>query len=328
MHYDVIIAGAGPAGSSCARTLSDKGIKVLLIDKEKFPRNKVCCGLLTNRVVDFINKKFGKIPEELISTNRDIDFLWTSTGINYNKVKGYGSFINTYRDKLDHWLANKSNAEFIDQCELVDVIEKDDKNIKICCTKDNELLEFNCNYLVCCTGANSEIRKKYDPGFSSFHVGACIQKVFKGSFDFNKNSFCVSVNRKFTDSAFSYFYFKDDLIYIGSGWLGKYYSYLEKWISFLNIRHSCKLEQIRDERCPVEAPSSKNGCFFGKGKILFAGEAAGLMEHWGIGIPTAMVSGEKAAQSIICHTDDLVQEYTRQMESELTYIVQTTRLQV
>lgn len=40
--YDVIIAGAGPAGSSAAAILGEKGHSVLLIDKENFPRDKTC----------------------------------------------------------------------------------------------------------------------------------------------------------------------------------------------------------------------------------------------------------------------------------------------
>ena len=40
--YNVIIAGAGPAGSSAAAILGEKGNSVLLIDKESFPRDKTC----------------------------------------------------------------------------------------------------------------------------------------------------------------------------------------------------------------------------------------------------------------------------------------------
>ncbi len=43
---DVIIAGAGPAGSICARYLAQQGFDVLLLDREAFPRHKVCGDLL------------------------------------------------------------------------------------------------------------------------------------------------------------------------------------------------------------------------------------------------------------------------------------------
>jgi len=38
MEYDVTIVGAGPAGSTAAKFLAEKGFKTLLLDKEKYPR--------------------------------------------------------------------------------------------------------------------------------------------------------------------------------------------------------------------------------------------------------------------------------------------------
>jgi flavin-dependent dehydrogenase len=40
--YDLIIAGAGPAGSACAITAARAGVRVLLLEKDRFPRQKVC----------------------------------------------------------------------------------------------------------------------------------------------------------------------------------------------------------------------------------------------------------------------------------------------
>ena len=37
-HYDVIVIGAGPAGSTAAALLAEKGRRVLVLEKEKFPR--------------------------------------------------------------------------------------------------------------------------------------------------------------------------------------------------------------------------------------------------------------------------------------------------
>jgi geranylgeranyl reductase family protein len=51
MKYDVTIVGAGPAGSTTAKFLAEKGFKTLLLDKEKFPREKPCGGGLPIRVL-------------------------------------------------------------------------------------------------------------------------------------------------------------------------------------------------------------------------------------------------------------------------------------
>src|SRR6476469_4833084 len=48
---DVIIVGAGPAGSSAATFLAQAGVDVLLLEKAAFPREKVCGDGLTPRAV-------------------------------------------------------------------------------------------------------------------------------------------------------------------------------------------------------------------------------------------------------------------------------------
>jgi flavin-dependent dehydrogenase len=49
---DVLVVGGGPAGSSCARQLVRAGLDVLVMDKQQFPRDKVCAGWITPAVVE------------------------------------------------------------------------------------------------------------------------------------------------------------------------------------------------------------------------------------------------------------------------------------
>ena len=39
---DVLVIGAGPAGSACAHVLAGAGLDVLLVDQHAFPRDKTC----------------------------------------------------------------------------------------------------------------------------------------------------------------------------------------------------------------------------------------------------------------------------------------------
>ncbi len=53
VNYDAIVVGAGPAGSTAAYILASRfDRKILLIDKEVFPRDKPCGGYLTKRVFE------------------------------------------------------------------------------------------------------------------------------------------------------------------------------------------------------------------------------------------------------------------------------------
>src|SRR6266853_3581072 len=49
---DVLIVGGGPAGSSCAWGLRQSGLDVAILDKEVFPRDKVCGGWITPNVLN------------------------------------------------------------------------------------------------------------------------------------------------------------------------------------------------------------------------------------------------------------------------------------
>lgn len=49
--FDVLIAGGGPAGSSCARALRRAGFTVVICDRAEFPRDKLCAGWITPHVV-------------------------------------------------------------------------------------------------------------------------------------------------------------------------------------------------------------------------------------------------------------------------------------
>ena len=40
--YDVIVCGAGPAGSVAATVLARGGARVLMLDRARFPRDKLC----------------------------------------------------------------------------------------------------------------------------------------------------------------------------------------------------------------------------------------------------------------------------------------------
>jgi menaquinone-9 beta-reductase len=49
--HDVLVIGAGPAGSSCAYWLADAGWDVVVVEKKRFPREKTCGDGLTPRAV-------------------------------------------------------------------------------------------------------------------------------------------------------------------------------------------------------------------------------------------------------------------------------------
>lgn len=58
--YDAIIVGAGPGGSTAAAVMARRGLKPLLIDRDNFPRDKICGDALSGKTVD-VMKRLGMI---------------------------------------------------------------------------------------------------------------------------------------------------------------------------------------------------------------------------------------------------------------------------
>jgi len=60
--FDVVVVGGGPAGSSCAKKLVDGGATVAVLDREEFPRTKLCAGWITPEVVADLQFDIGAYP--------------------------------------------------------------------------------------------------------------------------------------------------------------------------------------------------------------------------------------------------------------------------
>ena len=65
-RFDAIVVGAGPAGSTAALRLVRAGARVLLLDRERFPRDKPCGGGLTERAVKQLPVSVDLVVEDVI----------------------------------------------------------------------------------------------------------------------------------------------------------------------------------------------------------------------------------------------------------------------
>ncbi|MDA7428126.1 geranylgeranyl reductase family protein [Primorskyibacter aestuariivivens] len=67
-YFDLIVIGAGPAGSAAARTAAAQGLRTALVDKARFPRDKLCGGGFTGRAARYFREIFERdLPPEFDS---------------------------------------------------------------------------------------------------------------------------------------------------------------------------------------------------------------------------------------------------------------------
>ena len=104
LEAEVIIVGAGPAGSACAWKLNQNGIQTLLLDKKAFPRRKLCAGWITPRVLKNLEVKSGEYPHGILTFKRIF------IHVRGRKLQVPTCQYSIRRTEFDHWLLKKASV--------------------------------------------------------------------------------------------------------------------------------------------------------------------------------------------------------------------------
>jgi menaquinone-9 beta-reductase len=116
---DVLVVGAGPAGSSAAWQLKRAGADVLVLDRETFPRLKLCAGWITPEVVRELGMDLGAYPHRLLTFSR----LRMHFGRLQVPVPCVQHSIRRF--EFDAWLLERSGAAF-EQHNVRDIVADGD----------------------------------------------------------------------------------------------------------------------------------------------------------------------------------------------------------
>jgi flavin-dependent dehydrogenase len=167
VDFDVIVAGAGPAGTAAAYHLRLSGYKVLLLDRQQFPRVKPCGGGISIKALNLIPWSITPVLEQTIkricvgikgTTNVRCEVLETEHPICAFAV----------RKEFDHFNFEKtieSGVEFQNISELSEIKEHRDR-VQVVIDRR----QLTSRFLIGADGANSEVRRLINAG-ASFYRG-------------------------------------------------------------------------------------------------------------------------------------------------------------
>jgi geranylgeranyl reductase family protein len=126
-HADVIVTGAGPAGSTAAKLLASRGYSVFLLDRAVFPRHKTCASWINRLAFERFPYLWGSIEDLVESAFFGVSFfdpqLAREGRLTESRPSGYLSLRSKFDDVLRR-IAMRAGAEFMGGCQVVDVAKE------------------------------------------------------------------------------------------------------------------------------------------------------------------------------------------------------------
>lgn len=317
-EYDIIIVGAGPAGSAAALYAAKYGMKVLLLEKEKFPRDKICGDALSGKSVGVLKElelleKVQELPGAFI---RRIIFSspdHTSFEINlqHSNLKNTPKGFVIRRKVFDNFLVEevrKKKVTFIENFTVTDILQSGDRIQGVVGRNgEGKFQDIKCKVLLGADGYNSIVCRKtglynHDPR----HWVVALRCYYK-----NVAGLTDQIELHYLDEVIpGYFWIfpvENGYANVGIGMLHHYIkkgnvdlkSVLERAINSTifasRFANASPTEKPIGWNLPVGSKHRKN---YGHGYLLL-GDAAGLIDPFtGEGIGNALYSAKFAVETI------------------------------
>ncbi len=289
---EVIIIGAGPAGSTCAWKLKESGFPCLILDKNQFPRRKLCAGWITPEVFKDIGIDIHHSPFPVKTFRKIYVHI-------HNKCLEMNSRQHSIRRyEFDAWLLKRSG---------VPVITHHVKNI----VKQGEFYiidnQYRCKYLIGAGGTHCPV---YQLLFRKIYPRkSCLKIValdLEFPFHYNDENCYLWF---FQDNLPGYSWYvpkPNDYLNIGIGGFSEKFkdnhdTITHQWLLFMNkLKKMSLLEDYPPHpRGYVYYMRDDDECVQ-HDRAFLLGDAAGLAtKDMGQGIGPAIKSGLLAAEAII-----------------------------
>ena len=299
MKYDIVIVGAGPAGSNLARLIDTEKYKVLVVDGSE-GREKVCGGLISPDAQDILARYDISLPKDVLASPQlfSVRTIDLANGLTRYYRRNY---LNVARRAFDDFVRS--------------LIPKDVKVVKSRCesvskTADGYELTLSggeqiaCRFLVGADGASSVLRRELFKE-KKIQKYVAIQQWFEAG-EVNPNYSCIFDNA--TSTGCSWVFFKDGMMIFGGAFdkensRDAFEEQKRKLVELGAVEKNAFDEPKKTEACLVSRPRLNKGIFRGGGGVFFVGEAAGFISPSSFeGISYAFLSSEALAEAFNSHS--------------------------
>jgi menaquinone-9 beta-reductase len=313
---DIIIIGAGPAGTTCALQLRNAPhLRVILLDKATFPRTKVCGDAIGGHSMKLLAKYCPELMEDFRQFPSKTRTRQTQFFVNRQKpffIRWANEAYCCTRTEFDNFLFEgvKKYAKNVKVVEnfLVHHIEQNSSGVTVFDKDSNK--SYTAKIIIGADGAHSVVAKQLtDTRMEHHHHSAAVRTYFEGVAGMDENTTEVYLSKAFTPGYFWVFPVSKTVVNVGFGMLSEevskrdinlrkaLFEFIEQTpvlkAKFNLAQQIGKIEGFGLPMGTRRVPMSGDG-------FLLTGDAASLIDPAsGDGIGNAVASGIFAAEKAI-----------------------------
>ena len=305
MTYDVIVAGAGPAGATAAYWLGEAGYRVVVLEKKALPRYKPCGGGVPQPVFDRFPFDFSPVIERWV---RHVRFRFRD-GREVVADLPDRAVAMVMRDRFDLHILNHADADVRDQAPVT-ALEQDASGVTVTIGSGETL---RGRYLIGADGANSRVSqlvslsKDHQTGIAiegEIPVEPALLEEYA-----NTALFVFGTPRQ----GYLWIFPKATHLSVGIGTFQRRVSNMKQVLHKEMAKLGIEIDGARLRGHPLPIHLKRET--LQRGWVLLVGDAAGLMDPLlGEGIRHAVDSGHLAAKSLLDHS---LQGYSQQIHREI-----------
>jgi geranylgeranyl reductase family protein len=309
-RFDAIVVGAGPAGSSSAYRLARAGVRVLILEKARFPRDKPCGGGISSRAMRELPIDPRPVVEH-VADRMELSFRGGHPFVRYGR--GPLAYL-TQRRRLDQFLAEQAAHAGAQLRDGVRVSEISPTGVRV----DGQWIQSEL--LIGADGANGASARALELAGERIHGVALEGNLPYALADPERWRDRVVIELGTIPGGYCWIFPKGDHINVGVGGWESTGPTLRPHLSAFCERRGLKrskLEGVRGYRLPGRPPHAA----LARGRALLVGDAAGLVDPlWGDGMYSAFVSSRLAAEAsldLLAGKAEGLDPYARSVVSEL-----------